>query len=352
MTDTVFFEPARRFSAGEIAAATDSVITDPALASVEVDSIASASDSRAGALVYVDGKHHAVHLASTRAAVVICREEFAGLVRPGVAVLVSKRPQQAFVTVARLLYPQSIRPQPMTGEAGISPSAHIADSARIEDGAVIEAGAVIGPQAAIGSGTVVAPGAVVGPGCRIGRDGYVGAGVSVQHALLGNRVILHPGVRIGQDGFGYVGGPRGPEKIPQIGRVIIQDDVEIGANTTIDRGAMGDTVIGEGTKIDNLVQVAHNVRIGRCCVIAATCGISGSVTIGDYCMLGGGVGIGDHLNVGTGAQIAGRSGVMHDIPAGETWGGLPATPLKDWLREVAAMRGRQRSKTGKGKGNG
>jgi len=189
---------------------------------------------------------------------------------------------------------------------------------------------------------------VIGPGCQIGRDGYVGPGASVLNALIGNRVVLHPGVRLGQDGFGYVPGQRGPEKIPQLGRIVVQDDVEIGANTTIDRGALGDTVIGDGTKIDNLVQIGHNVRIGRWCIIAAQCGISGSVTIGDFAMLGGNVGIGDHITVGAGAQLAGRSGVIGNVPPGAKWGGFPAQPIRGWLREEAALRALVRSQVGKG----
>ena len=253
MADPVFFEPARRFSAGEMAAATGAALVDPSHASIEIHGLASAVESRPGALVYIDGKRHAKHLATTLAAAVLCQEEFAKLAAPGVAVLVTARPQQAFVTAAKLLYPQAMRPRPLSGETGISPRALIADSATVELGAIVEAGAVVGPGAAVGAGTIVAPGAVIGPGCQVGRDGYVGAGSTLQHAMLGNRVILHGGVHIGQDGFGYVAGPRGPEKIPQIGRVVIQDDVEIGANTTVDRGALADTVIGEGTKIDNLV---------------------------------------------------------------------------------------------------
>jgi UDP-3-O-[3-hydroxymyristoyl] glucosamine N-acyltransferase len=155
------------------------------------------------------------------------------------------------------------------------------------------------------------------------------------HALIGDRVILHPGCRIGQDGFGYVMSPRGHAKVPQVGRVIIQDDVEIGAGTAIDRGAIRDTVIGEGTKIDNLVQIGHNVSVGRHCVIVAHCAIAGSVTLEDFVALGGRVTINNHVTIGEGAQVAGMSGVNSDIPAGGRWAGLPAKSAKLWMREVA-----------------
>jgi UDP-3-O-[3-hydroxymyristoyl] glucosamine N-acyltransferase len=151
-------------------------------------------------------------------------------------------------------------------------------------------------------------------------------------------VIVHGGVRIGQDGFGYLPGPKGHQKVPQVGRVIIQNDVEIGANTTIDRGAMRDTVIGEGSKIDNLVQIGHNVTLGRHCIIVSQTGISGSTVLGDYVVMGGQVGVGDHLTVGDGAQIGARGGVMSNVPAGARWAGMPAEPGRDWLRGIATLR--------------
>jgi UDP-3-O-[3-hydroxymyristoyl] glucosamine N-acyltransferase len=185
---------------------------------------------------------------------------------------------------------------------------------------------------------VIAPGAVIGPGVRIGRDCVIGASATIVHALIGDKVIIHAGARIGQDGFGYLPGATGHGKVPQVGRVIIMDGAEIGANTTIDRGAIRDTVIGEGTKIDNLVQIAHNVEIGRHCVLAAHTGISGSCTIGDYVMMGGRVGLADNLTVGTGAMIGAAAGVMHDVPAGEKWVGTPAMPMKEFFKNVAAVR--------------
>jgi UDP-3-O-[3-hydroxymyristoyl] glucosamine N-acyltransferase len=178
----------------------------------------------------------------------------------------------------------------------------------------------------------------VGFRVSLGRDCYVGAGAALTHAIVGNDVIIHAGVRIGQDGFGFAMSPKGHSKIPQIGRVIIGDNVEIGANSTVDRGALSDTTIGEGTKIDNLVQIAHNVVIGRHCVIVAQSGIAGSAELGDFVVMGAQSGVVGHVKVGSGAQIAGMAHVKDDVEAGARMGGTPARPFKEWAREVAAIR--------------
>ncbi|RWB56125.1 UDP-3-O-(3-hydroxymyristoyl)glucosamine N-acyltransferase [Mesorhizobium sp.] len=351
MTDPVFFAPSRRYTAGEVANLTGASLVDSSRADVAIEALAPANEGGDGALVFVDGKRNFALMQSLRAAAVLCPADFANRAPQGIAVLVHPRPQQAFAMVGRLLFPQAATPGPMTGETGISPQAHIDPSAHVETGAIVEAGAVIGPGVSIGGGTVIAPHAVIGRSCRIGRDGYVGPGASIQYALIGNRVIIHGGARIGQDGFGFVGGAKGPERVPQIGRVIIQDDVEIGSNTTVDRGAMSDTVIGQGTKIDNLVQIAHNVRIGRNCIIAGLSGISGSVVVGDGVTMGGGVGLADHLTIGPGAKLAARSGFMSNVPAGEIWAGYPAQPMAEALREIAMLRRFAKSRK-QGDGNG
>jgi len=347
--DPVFFKPSRRFTVSEIATITGAELIGTTAPDIVVWSIAAIGEGGEGALVFVDGKRNAGHLATLRATAVLCQREFAPQVPVGIAVLATQRPQQAFAMIGRLLFPDAAIPGSVTGETGISPHALIDPSAKIEKGAIVEPGAVIGAGAEIGSGTVIAPTAVIGKQCRIGRDGFVGAGASVQYALIGDRCIVHAGARIGQDGFGFVPGAKGPERIPQIGRVIIQDDVEIGANTTVDRGAMADTVIGEGTKVDNLVQIAHNVRIGRGCIIAGHCGLSGSVVLGDFVMLGGRVGLADHVTIGSGAQIAAGSGLMDDVPPGERWAGLPAVPIRDHFRQVSILRTMVKQRKG-GKG--
>jgi UDP-3-O-[3-hydroxymyristoyl] glucosamine N-acyltransferase len=334
MTEPLFFKIAKSLTVAEIAGLTGSqpgagVPLDRVICNIAPLDVAGPHD-----LTFFDNAKYLDELAGTHAGACLMAPRFVQKARPDLAVLSVRDPYRAFVTVARTLFPGSLRPSSLFGAEGVAPGAHVHATARIESGVVIDPGAVIGPGAEIGAGTIVAANAVVGPGVRIGRKCAIGAHSSIVHALIGDRVIIHPGCRLGQDGFGYAMGRDGHTKVPQVGRVIIQDDVEIGAGSTIDRGANRDTVIGEGTKIDNLVQIGHNVAIGRHCVLVAQVGISGSVTLEDFVVLGARVGVNNHVTIGEGAQIAAVSIVHGDVPPGARYGGFPAKPVKQWMREI------------------
>jgi UDP-3-O-[3-hydroxymyristoyl] glucosamine N-acyltransferase len=303
-----------------------------------ITDIAPLDSARPSDISFLDNPKYLGELAITRAGACLVTPRFAKAAPPGLALLLTTEPYRAFVTVARALFPHALRPSSPFGTRGRASQAHIHPAARLEAGVTVDPLAVIGPDVEIGAGTLIAAGAVIGASVAIGRDCVIGAGATVTHALIGDRVIVHPGARIGQDGFGYLPSPGGHVKIPQNRRVIIQDDVEIGANSTIDRGSTRDTIIGEGTKIDNLVQIAHNVSIGRHCLVAGQVGISGSAILGDFVMLGGKVGIADHVTIGSGAQLGAQSGVMHDVPAGARWLGSPAQPVRDFMKGVAVLR--------------
>jgi len=337
MTEPLFFKRPQGLTVGEIAALARAEPPAGAQLDRRVSGIAPLDLAGPADLTFIDQARLSGQLAATRAGICLAQPRFADRVPSHVIGLVTPEPYRAFVAAARALFPDALRPSSFAPASGVSSAASVDATARLEQGVIVEAGARVGPRAEIGAGTLIGANAVVGTGVRIGRMCAIGAGTTLSHALIGDRVIIHPGVHIGQDGFGYLPGAAGHLKVPQIGRVIVQDDVEIGAGTTIDRGASRDTMIGEGTKIDNLVQIGHNVTIGRHCLIAGQAGISGSCMLGDYVMLGGKVGLADHVTVGEGAQLAAASGVMHDVPAGEQWMGMPAKPARTFMREVATL---------------
>lgn len=337
MSDPIFFPPMAELPLEQIVALSGGELQrgDPAFV---IRKVAPLEDAGPGSLVFFDNVKYLDKLGTTQASACIVAPKHVAKVPEGIAVIVCKDPYRAWALVLAGLFPAAMKPEPFYGEKRVSERATVHPAAVIEDGAVIEPGAVIGEGAEVGAGSHIGPNAVIGCNVRVGRDCRIGANAVLQHALLGNRVILHPGVCVGQDGFGYAMGLGGHLKVPQIGRVIIQDDVEIGANTTIDRGANRDTVIGEGTKIDNQVQVGHNVVIGRHCVIVSQVGLSGSSTLADYVAIGGQAGVAGHVEVGMGAQIAAVSAVNDSVPAGGRYGGVPAKPVKQWFREVTALK--------------
>ncbi|KAA0970492.1 UDP-3-O-(3-hydroxymyristoyl)glucosamine N-acyltransferase [Aureimonas fodinaquatilis] len=338
MSETSFFKRGEPHTLGSLAAICGAVEPTAADAATPIDGIATLENAGPTDISFFDNPRYQEALVASRAGAILVAPKHAKLVSADKLILVVADTQTAFALIGAALFPAAMSPAAFGGSSGISPQASVHPSARLEANVTVEAFATIGPDAEIGGGTVIAGGAAVGAGCRIGRDCAIGPNVTVQHALLGNRVILHPGVSIGQDGFGYAIGSRGILKQVQIGRVIVQDNVEIGANTSIDRGAVRDTVIGENTKIDNQVQIAHNVRIGRNCIIVSQVGIAGSATIGDNVAIGGQSGVNGHVTIGNGAQIAAVSSVAGDVPAGARWGGVPAHPVRDWFREVTWVR--------------
>ncbi len=297
-----------------------------------VSSIAPLERAAPGQLSFLADRRYADHLVASGATIVLVTPDLAELPGSSAARVVVAKPMEALLKIIPELY------APETSEPRVHSTARIGAGTRIGSKVSIGEYVVVGPKAIIEDDVVLGAHSVIGRGVSVGRGSRLFPHVTLYSgAELGARVVLHAGVRIGSDGFGYVYSDGIHAKIPHVGRCIVGDDVEIGANTTVDRGSIDDTVIGAGTKIDNLVQVGHNVRIGKLCLIMAQVGIAGSARIEDGCVIAGQAGLGGHITIGKGARIAGQSGVFGNVPAGESWSGYPARPHRESLRATGAM---------------
>ncbi|HVA14005.1 MAG TPA: UDP-3-O-(3-hydroxymyristoyl)glucosamine N-acyltransferase [Stellaceae bacterium] len=331
MSDARFFRAAGPFPLSYIADRIGADAPTPEAGNVLIHDIDTLETAERGHLsLFCDARYRDA-VAETKASVIVTSHELARHIPDGKNLLFAAEPRLAFARAGHLLYPAA----PL--EPGIDASARIHPGATIGVGSQIDAGAVIGRDARIGKRCHIGSHAVLGTGVVVGDDCRIGAHTAISNALIGARVAIATSASIGGQGFGFVPEPRGLLRMLQLGRVIIADDVEIGANCAIDRGATGDTVIGAGTMIDNLVQIGHNVRLGRHCVLSGQVGIAGSTVLGDGVMVGGQTAISDHLTIGSGARIAGKSGVMRDIEAGGKVGGYPAMPLRQWHRQTAGL---------------
>jgi UDP-3-O-[3-hydroxymyristoyl] glucosamine N-acyltransferase len=334
MADPRFFDNRGPFSLSEVCARVGVVVPDGADGARAIADVASLSGASAGHLSFFTGDKPTAAFAQTSAGVVLVSAKvLSRLAAPESCVLVGvPSVQHAFATVAEIFYPDCHR---VAGpfNAGVHPTA------KIGEGVMLAAGVVVGPGAEIGDRTRIGANVVIGRGVAIGRDCEIAGNTVIQSAYIGDGVAILPGAQIGQPGFGFASSAAGHTKIPQLGRVIIQDRVEIGACVTVDRGALGDTVIGEGSKIDNLVQIGHNTHMGRHCIVCGMAGISGSCEIGDFVVLAGQAGVSDHAKIGSGARLGGKCGMFmgQEVEPGRDYGGIPAKPVREWLREIAAV---------------
>ncbi|MFT6581011.1 MAG: UDP-3-O-[3-hydroxymyristoyl] glucosamine N-acyltransferase [Alphaproteobacteria bacterium] len=331
MPDARFFSRSGPFTLEELAEITGSTIANATNPKQEILDVSPLDLAQPGDISFLDNRKYVTQLASCKASACILSETDAKIAPNNLTLLITDTPYKAYAIVATAFYPD------ITARADIHPSAVIHETATIGTGCQISPGVVIERGAFIGENCILEPNAVIGAAVQLGANTRVGANASLSHCQIGARVHLYPGVRIGQRGFGFAMDVTGHKKVPQLGIVIVGDDVEVGANTTIDRGAGPDTIIGDGVMIDNLVQIGHNVRIGSGSVIVAQTGISGSSTLESFVALGGQSGVAGHLTIGAGAQIGAQSGVMRDVKPGERLVGSPATPTRQFFRQLATI---------------
>ena len=331
MADTIFYKNNGPMNLSEIAKITNSVLVDDSDSNEVVVNVASIESATKDDLCFFYDKKNKDKASLIKAKACVTTQELSKLIPEGVIVLISENPKLSFISVMEAFYAEA------KYDAKIEESAHIASTAKIGKDCYIGHNVVIEDNVVIGDNCVIEANAFIGHGCQIGNNCKISNNASISYCLMGNDCFIYTGARIGQDGFGFMVVNGRHKRIPQVGRVIIGNDVEVGSNACIDRGALDDTIIGDGCRIDNLVQVAHNDKIGKCCILVAQTGIAGSCTFGDYVVCGGQTGFADHLNVGSGAQVGAQSGVMRDIEPGAIVMGTPTVPIKDFMRQVAFL---------------
>ncbi len=293
--------------------------------------VASLEEGKSAHISFFDNVKYKDPLKSTKAGACFISPDFIDLCPKGTLPLLTKTPYKAYALTAQIFYPYAKPAPSISAHAVIESTAKIGKNVTIDSGVIIKAHAIIGEDTWIESNAVIGGNVEIGARCRIGMN------ATISHTLMKDDVCIYTGARIGQDGFGFAVDLTGHVKVPQLGRVLIEDHCEIGANTTIDRGAGPDTIIGQGTWVDNLVQIAHNVQIGKGCIIVSQVGISGSTHIGDFSVIAGQVGIAGHLKIGSNVQIAAQSGVMKDVPEGQTYMGSPAKPIRENMKQIAYL---------------
>jgi UDP-3-O-[3-hydroxymyristoyl] glucosamine N-acyltransferase len=332
MTDDRFYQRAGPFPLGEIAAHVGAEMDNNSSADFPIRDVSNLETAEAGEISLFSDAKYANAFAATRASVVITDRKLSAHEHNGTWLLLSTNPRLAFAQVGHLFYP----PAPLT--PGLLPTMPVHPTAKVGEGTQVSSGAEIRANAKVGAGCNIGPNVIIGHGVEIGEHCTIGPNCVISHALVGNRVVFGPNVSIGNAGFSFVPSQKGLLRVPQLGRVIIEDDVEFGASCVVDRGAIGDTHIGRGCRFDGLVHVGHNVKMGPFCIVVAQVGIAGSTTIGAGVMIGGQAGIGDHLTIGPGARLSARAGVTRDVAPGESVGGYPAQPIKQWHRQVAWLK--------------
>lgn len=339
MPDKRFFNKSGSYPVGELAERVGGELLrcpDPSLVISDVAAVEQASDRD---ICFVENRRYVGALETSKAAVCLLPRNIADRAPQHLPLIVTDRPRRAFAKIAAVFYPQT------DSRTGVDPAAHVDPSAELGEGVYVGPKAVVGAGAKLGARARIEASASVGVAVEIGADTVIGENASVSHCLIGARAVIYPGARVGTCGFGFEVDESGLVKMPQLGRAIIEDDVEIGANSCVDRGSGPDTVVGRGTMIDNLVQIGHNVQIGKGCIICGQVGIAGSARIGNYVVLAGQVGIAGHIEIGDGVQVAAMSGVSNSVDAGQKIGGAPAIPMSEFRRQVAAVKALGRRKS-------